>query len=80
MTSQERVGENQELKVNLKVITAQELLSRRANMVELFNLLDDSSRRELYVGTPEERAQKLESLKKRLETTKNEVEAQKREI
>lgn len=53
-----------EPKINLKTITAHQLLSQRERICELLNLLDDSKRFELIVGTSEQREQKLESLKK----------------
>ncbi|CDO92007.1 unnamed protein product [Kluyveromyces dobzhanskii CBS 2104] len=75
MTTNQDTEKPQDFKVNLKTITAQELLSKRANMAELFNLLDDSSRTELFLGTAEERERKLASLKDRLQSAKKEVEA-----
>ncbi|QEU58707.1 Htl1 [Kluyveromyces lactis] len=79
MTTTQETEQPQDLKVNLKTITAEDLLSRRANMVELFNLLDDSSRTELFLGSSEEREKKLASLRERLQSVKQEVETLKSE-
>ncbi|CAR65221.1 Htl1p [Kluyveromyces lactis] len=79
MTTTQGTEQPQDLKVNLKTITAEDLLSRRANMVELFNLLDDSSRTELFLGSSEDREKKLASLRKRLQSVQQEVETLKSE-
>lgn len=60
-------------KVNLKTITAHELLSNRANVAELFNLLDDSERVELIHGTPQQREENLVALKQKLKSLTEET-------
>ncbi|AMD20627.1 HDL117Wp [Eremothecium sinecaudum] len=64
---------NPEPKINLKTITAHQLLSHREKVCELFNLLDDSKRHELIIGTPEQRNRRLEAFKSRRDALRMEL-------
>ena len=44
-------------------------------MAELFNLLDDGERADLYIGSTNERQQKLANLKQKLRTVREEVQS-----
>ncbi|AET37583.1 Htl1p Ecym_1349 [Eremothecium cymbalariae DBVPG len=63
-----------EPKINLKTITAHQVLSHRERMCELFQLLDDHKRHDLVVGTNERREKKLEAFKKRRDELRTELQ------
>ncbi|AGO12314.1 AaceriAEL046Wp [[Ashbya] aceris (nom. inval.)] len=62
-----------EPKINLKTITAHQVLSHREKMCELFQLLDDSKRHELIIGTVEQRERRLDEFRQRRDALRREL-------
>ncbi|AAS52639.1 AEL046Wp [Eremothecium gossypii ATCC 10895] len=62
-----------EPKINLKTITAHQVLSHREKMCELFQLLDDSERHELIIGTAEQRERRLNEFRERRDALRREL-------
>lgn len=67
------MSQSLETKINLKTLTAQELLSKKQGMYELFQLLDDDDRHTLIMGDTKKQELKLNNLNHRLNALKQQL-------